>query len=568
MKKIILSLFLLFITALPCFADSATEKKLMDLPLSLGPSQWQRLNDITYIKGQFSKLHAVDIKYDEASLTDSDKKMIAHLLEAADVMDQLFFLQVYAKNPELLKNLESSSDPIDKLKLKYFLFQAGPFDRINEMHNFLNHDKRPLGANFYPMDLTKTEFENWIKNHPGDEKAFRSEFTIIKRDGEKLIAVPYNREYRQLLRKAGDSLKKASCFAENETLKRYLLSRAEAFSTDDYYQSDVDWMTIENSNIELIIGPYEVYEDNLLNYKAAYEAFIYQTIPKDAEEFSAFVKYLPELENNLPIPDADKNMDRDFTSPIRIVNLIRSAGDSKAGIHTSAFALPNDERVRKEKGSKKVMLKNVMSAKFNASTYPIGKKIITPDQVKYIKFESYFRDVVFHEMAHGLGPGELKMADGTKKDVRICLGDLYSSIEECKADTLAMYNQFYLMDKGIISKDDYENMCVSYLTGIFRSVRFGVGEAHGMGALIQLNWMIEKGAFNYNKASGTYSVDFAKFREANKGLSKALLDIQRKGNYNDAKVFIEKYGQVPEHLTITLEKLYDIPIDIYPTFQK
>lgn len=568
MKRIILSAFLLIITALPCFADVATEKKLMDLPTSLGPSKWQRLNDITYLKGQFSKLHDVEIKYDQSSLTDSEKKMVIHLLEAADIMDQLFFLQVYAKNTELLKSLETSKDAVDKLKLKYFLFNAGPFDRINEMHNFLSHEKRPLGANFYPIDLTKTEFEDWIKNNPEDEKAFRSEFTIIKRDGEKLIAVPYYREYRQLLRKAGDSLKKASCFAENETLKRYLLSRAEALYTDDYYKSDVDWMGIEGSSIELIIGPYEVYEDNLMNYKAAYEAFIYQTIPQDAAEFHAFVKYLPELEKNLPIPDADKNMDRDFTSPIRIVNLIRSAGDARAGIHTSAFALPNDERVRKEKGSKKVMLKNVMSAKFHASTYPIGKKIIATDQIKHIKFESYFRDVVFHEMAHGLGPGELKMADGTKKDVRICLGDLYSSIEECKADTLAMYNQFYLMDKGIISKDDYKDMCVSYLTGIFRSVRFGVGEAHGMGALIQLNWMIDKGAFKYDSTSGTYSVDFSKFREANKGLSKALLDIQRKGDYKEAKTFVEKYGQIPSHLTATLEKLYDIPIDIYPTFQK
>ncbi len=543
------------------------EAQIFQLPLNYGPSYWTRLERITYIKGQLSKLHPVDIKYDESVLTEKEKKMLVYLLEAAGEMDKLFLKQAYSRNEEILEKLKNSKDPLDALTLRYFVFNACPFDRINDMNPFYGHEKRPAGANFYPSDLTKSEFEKWVADHPEEQKSFMGEFTVIKRSGGKLIAVPYNREYAQELKKAAALLRKAAEFAENESLRRYLLSRADAFLSDDYYRSDVDWMTIEDSALELVIGPYEVYEDNLMNYKAAYEAFIYQNLPQEAKAFSSYVSYLPELEKNLPIPDADKNMDRDFTSPIRIANLIYSAGDAKAGVHTSAFALPNDERVRKEKGCKKVMLKNVMSAKFAGSTYPIAQKVIEPKQLKYVKFESYFRDVVFHELAHGLGPGELKMADGSRKDVRICLGDLYSSIEECKADTLAMYNQFYLMDKGIIDKNDYENMCVSYLTGLFRSIRFGVEEAHGLGALIQLNWMMDKGAFVYDAKTGTYSVDFAKFRSANTSLSKTLLDIQRNGSYDQASLLVDKYGHIASHLSKTFETLYEVPIDILPSFK-
>lgn len=557
---------------IPAFASKpdakSAEKMLMDLPIEAGPAAWDRIEKTAYVKGQFSKLYPVKVKYDESKLSEREKKMVAHLIDAGKAMDRMFRIQAYSKNPEIAAALEKSNDSLDRLILKYFNFNAGPFDRINDMHNFYSAEKRPEGAGFYPTDMSKTEFEEWIKNHPEDKKAFTSEFTMIVREKNgDLKAIPYHEYFKKDVEDATSSLKKAAEFCDNATLKRFLLSRAEALNTDDYYNSDVDWMTIEDSTVELVIGPYEVYEDGLNNYKASYECFVYQTIPEDAKEFSSFVKYLPELEGNLPIPDSDKNMTKDFSSPIRIVNLIYSSGDARAGVHTSAFALPNDERVRKEKGCKKVMMKNIMSAKFEGSTLPIGLKIVDKSLTKDISFDCYFRSVVFHELAHSLGPGEVKLPGGGLKDVRICLGDTYSSIEECKADTLAMYNEFHLMDKGVISKDEFKAMCVTYLTGIFRSVRFGIGEAHGMGALIQLNWMMEKGAFSFDWKTKTYSTDITKFREANKGLVKSLLDIQRKGSYEESKAFIDKYGRVPDHLTAALEKLYEIPIDILPDFK-
>ncbi len=560
------------LAAVPAFASNearAAERILMELPVSSGPSAWDRLQRTAYLKGQFSKLYPVKITYDDSNFSQREKDMLKYLLEAADSMDRLFRLQAYDKNQMIIEELEKSKDPLDQLTLKYLLFNACPFDRINNMYNFFSHEPRPEGAAFYPDDMTKQEFEQWIKDNPQDKKSFTSEFTMIKRGSKgKLASVPYGEYFKEELARAIGALKKAADLCDNKTLKKYILSRAEALKTDDYYISDVDWMSIEDSNIELIIGPYEVYEDKLMNYKAAYECFIYQNIPEEAAKFSQYVKYLPEFEKNLPIPDKDKVLDRDFTSPIRIVNLIYSAGDAKAGIHTSAFALPNDERVRKEKGCKKVMMKNVMSAKFDASTLPIGVKIVDPSLTSLISFDAYFRAVVFHELAHGLGPGQVKTESGDLKDVRLCLGDIYSSIEECKADTLAMYNEFYLMDKGIIPESEFKEMCVTYLTGLFRSVRFGTEEAHGQGALIQLNWMMDHGAFSYDYKNKVYSVNFDKFREANAGLTKALLDIQRTGSYTDGIAFLEKYAKVPDHLTISLEKLYEIPIDILPEFMR
>lgn len=574
MKPCLLLLFVLFLfipaNAKPSNAKPSNdysivatfEDGMLNPNLKLNTSEWSRLQKLTYIRMQLSKLNPVKLQYDESSLSENDRKMVAELVEASKVMNQLFMQQTYSKNEAILKKLTFSSDSMDILIRRYFMFNFGPFDRLNNMSPFYGYENRPLGANFYPEDLTKAQLQEWIKQHPEDEKAFNNDFTVIRRDGKNLVAVPYHKEYAPLLKHAIEHLKNAAALCKYPSLKKYLLSRAEAFTTDNYYQSDVDWMCIEDSPIELIIGPYEVYEDHMMNAKASYESFVYQTLPKDAKEFSQYVAYLPQLEGNLPIPDKDKNMDRDFSSPIRIVNLIFSAGDAHAGIHTSAFALPNDERVRKEKGSKKVMLKNIMSAKFDSSTLPIGKIVVAQDQVKYISFDAYFKDVVFHELSHGLGPGILKMPDGTVKDVRTALGSNYSAIEECKADTLAIYNQFYLMDKGVISPNQFKPMCVSYLTGIFRSVRFGVGEAHGRGALVQLNWMMEKGAFSYDSKTGRYSVNFDKFRAANASLAKALLDVQRAGDFDASKLFLENYTVYPEYLSKTLQALYDVPVDI------
>ncbi|MDQ7823321.1 MAG: peptidase [Candidatus Eremiobacteraeota bacterium] len=567
------ALFLLLLLSPWAMADTAglqakkAEKDLLGLPPSLGPLYWSRIEKTAYLKGQFSKLYPVAITYDKTLLSGKDRHVLEHLVEASRYVDRIFLRQVSARNEEIKKILEKSADPLDRLTYKYFLFNFGPFDRLNEFHPFFGNRERPLGANFYPADMTKEELESWLTLHPEDREAFTSDFTVIRRKGKDLAAVPYSQEYADLLEPTARALEEASRITENGTLRDFLAKRARALRTNDYFESDLAWMSIEGSLLDLVIGPYEVYEDKLFNYKASFEAYVFLNLPGEAKKFEQYTSHLRDMEANLPLPGADKNLDKDFSSPIRIVHLIYSAGDARSGIHTAAFALPNDERVRKEKGCKKVMLKNIMEGKFRGSTYPIAQKVIMKEQLPFVTFEAYFRDTVFHELSHGLGPGLIALPDGTRKDTRVCLKENYSSIEECKADALSVYNQLFLMDKGVISRDDFKSLCVSYLAGIFRSVRFGIEESHGRGSLVQLNWMMEKGAFSYDSLTGTYRINFSRFAEANRSLARELLEIQARGDYEGSGQFLRKYGACPSHLMETFSRLYEVPVDIEPLFE-
>lgn len=577
MKKILaLVALLMFISlAVPWHSGSAiasdspakqAEDVLLSLPGTIEPGCWTRLEKIAYVRGQLSKLPPVQISCDPGLLGERDKKVLQKLIDAAHYMDRIFFRQVYSRNEDLLNALSNSTDPLDRLSLHYFMINFGPFDRLNDYRTFAGDTAHPPGANFYPIDMTRDEFEKWIKDHSGDKKSFTSELTVIRRKGGGLAAIPYSEEYKDLLEPAARDLREAADLTDNESLKKFLTLRAKAFLTNDYYESDLAWVDVKDSPIEVVIGPYEVYEDKLFNYKASFESFVVVNIPEDAKKFLEYTKYLRDMEGNLPLEDRYKNLEKEFSSPIRVVQEAYAAGDGRAGIHTSAFALPNDERVRSKRGCKKMMLKNIMAAKFKQSTYPIAMKILDPAQSSFVTFDSYFRDTVFHELSHALGPGLITTPEGTGKDVREYLRENYSAIEECKADTLSIYNQLFLMDKHVIPADDFKNLCASYLAGIFRSIRFGCEEAHGKGSLVQLNWMMEKGAFAYDEQKGVYRVDFEKFAGANRSLAHELLDIQARGDYKKSGEFLEKYTQQPVHLSKSLQKLYEIPVDIEPIY--
>jgi hypothetical protein len=543
------------------------EETLLGLPESLGPGCWSRLEKITYLKGQMSKLQPVHVKYDHSLLREQDKKVLEGLIKASKFIDLIFLRQVSEKNMALRNRLESSKDPLDQLLLRYFIFNFGPFDRLNNYHVFYGNEEARPGAAFYPPDMTRQEFESWLSKHPEDRDLFMSDFTVIRRKGQALVAVPYSQEYADLLEPAAGALMEAAEHCDNESLRKFLQLRARAFGTNDYYQSDLAWMDIEGSTLEMVIGPYEVYEDRLMNYKAAFESFVVLNLPGEARKFQEYARYLRDMEANLPLEERYKDLTRDFSSPIRIVHEIFSAGDGKAGIHTSAFALPNDERVRNERGCKKIMLKNIMEAKFKGSTFPIAQRIIAAEQLPSLSFEAYFRDTVFHELSHGLGPGLIKLSDGNTRDARMCLKENYSSIEECKADTLSVYNQIFLMEKGVIPRKEYRNLCVSYLAGIFRSVRFGMQESHGRGSLVQFNWLMDRGAIAFSDAKGTYQVNFDRFDDGIKSLARELLEIQAQGDYERSVRFLERYGKCPPHLALSLSRLYEIPVDIEPLYE-
>jgi hypothetical protein len=563
MKYFFLSLVFISLVLLGC--EKQSDRQIPE-NLSDSTQQTEETTGMTQIEQTIAKFVPTELKYDANSLDERQKKVVEKLYEASKVMDEIFLDQVYSKNYQIKEDLEKQDTKEAKEKLELFNIMFGPFNRLEDDAPFIGTEKKPLGANFYPEDMTKDEFENWIKNHPEDEKAFTSEFTVIRRNGDKLVAIPYSQFWKDKLTKASNLLKEAAEYADNPTLKKYLNSRADAFLSNDYYQSDMDWMDVKNNTIEVVIGPYEVYEDEMFNYKASFESFVTLKDKAETEKLEVFKKYLRDMEIHLPIPDEYKNFDRGSESPLAVVNEVFTAGDTKAGVQTLAFNLPNDERVRQAKGSKKVMLKNVSQAKYDKLLVPIAKIVMDPDQMQYITFNSFFTHSLMHEMSHGIGPGFIKV-DGRDTEVRKELKETYATLEECKADILGMYNNVFMIEKGVFPESFERETYATFLAGIFRSVRFGISEAHGGGNAIIYNYLLENGGYEYNPETQKVKVNFEKVGPVLKDLANKILMIQAKGDYQGAKDLIAKYVVNSPSMQTLHEKLSDLPVDIRPVYQ-
>lgn len=526
----------------------------------------QKNEETEMMKAKIAQYAKTEIGYDESLLDARQIVVVEKLHEAAKLIDGIFWDQTYSKNLKLRKELQSATSEYDKLVREYFEINYGPFDRFDNNKPFYGTVGKPAGANFYPEDMTKEEFNTWIENHPEDEKAFTSEFTVIERQGDKLVAVPYSERYADKITKIAALLREAAEYADNPTLKNYLLTRAKGFETNDYYESDMAWMDLKNHTIEVVIGPYEVYEDELFNYKASFECFITLVDPVESKKLELFADLLDAMEGNLPYPDEHKNFERGSESPIVVVQEVYASGDTRAGAQTLAFNLPNNERVRKAKGSKKVMLKNIHEAKFEKLLYPIAQKVMDEEQLPFVTFDGFFNHTLMHEISHGIGPGFITV-NGRKTEVKKELQDTYSIIEECKADVLGMYNDYFMIEKGVYTAEFEKQIWATFLAGTFRSVRFGVNSAHGGGNAIIYNYLLENGAYDYNSETQKVKVNFDKVYEIVKDLANKLLMIQANGNYDGAKAMIEKYGIESESMKTLSEKLSDLPIDIKPIYK-
>ena len=522
--------------------------------------------DTAYVAEQVAKFVPVAIEYDRSLLDENETKALKKIVEASKYMDEIFLHQVYSRNEALRTVLMSSTDSRDKPYQQLFNIMYGPFDRLHEDNPFIGSAPKPDGANYYPQDLSREEFNKWIEAHPEDKQAFQGYFNLIRRSKGVLVAVPYSQAYKQWLQPAAELLRQAAEHTQNASLKKYLNSRADAFASNDYYQSDIDWMELD-SRIEVVIGPYEVYEDKLFGYKAAFESFVTIVDPAESKKLEIVAQHLNELENSLPIEDKYKNFNRGASSPVKVVQEVFCAGDTKAGVQTVAFILPNDERVREAKGSKKVMLKNIAETKFNKLYMPLAEIVLDESMLSLVSFERWFTQILMHEMMHGLGPGKLTLPDGAETTVSKMLKETYSAIEECKADVGGMYTYAYLCRKGIFPAELEKGIYPTFLAGIFRSVRFGAEEAHGRANLIAFNYILEKGGFVYDGATQKFAVDDAKIRDVVKQLLGDLLLLQAEGNYEGAKKLIEIYGQMSENMKKIIEKLEHLPVDIKPVFE-
>jgi hypothetical protein len=522
--------------------------------------------ELAYVTQQAGKFAPVPIKYDANLLDENETQALKKIVEAAKLMDEIFMRQVYSQNIMLRDELAQNPQPEWKPYHDLFEIMFGPFDRLEEDKPFLTNTPKPLGANFYPEDMTKEEFTKWVETHPELKDTLEHTFTRIERKNDELMAVPYSQAYIAFLGPAAKLLQEAAELTQNASLKRYLNSRAASFLSNDYYQSDMDWMDLD-SEIEVVIGPYEVYEDRLFGYKASFEAFVTVADPVESEKLAIVGQHLDELEQNFPIEEKYKNFSRGKYSPVKVVQEVFSAGDTKAGVQTLAFNLPNDERVREAKGSKKVMLKNIAEAKFNQIYLPIAQTTLSESMISMISFENWFTHILMHEVSHGLGPGKLVLKDGTETTVQKQLKETYSTIEECKADIGGIFTYAQLCQMGVFSKEQESGIYPTFLGGIFRSVRFGAQEAHGKANLIAFNFITEKGGYSYDPATEKFAVVNEKIRDAVKDLFSTLLTIEAEGNYEGAKQLIEKYSAVPENMQKVLSKLQEIPVDIKPEFE-
>ena len=508
----------------------------------------------------------VDLTADLSALPGNERQALRKLIEASKIMDALFLRQVWAGNETMLLDLLRDTSALGRARLHYFLINKGPWSRIDHNEIFVpGAPQKPEQANFYPAGASRSEVDSWLTSLPEAERVKASGFfTTIRRtpDG-KLTAVPYSLEYQGELAQVASLVREAAALTTQPTLKAFLEKRAAAFTSNDYYDSDVAWMELEAS-IEPTIGPYEVYEDEWFNYKAAFESFIGVRDEAESAKLARFGGELQEIENNLPIDPTFRNPKLGALAPIRVVDLVFSSGDGNRAVQTAAYNLPNDERILREKGAKRIMLKNSQDAKFRMVLQPIAKIALASKDQRNVSFDAFFTHILMHELMHGLGPHNITVA-GRATTVRQEFKDTYSTIEEAKADASGLFALQYLVDHGKLDKRYEQTMYTTYLASIFRSVRFGLNEAHGRGVAIILNYFLDHGGV-VAASDGTFAVDASKIKQVVSDLTREFMTMQATGDYQAARKMMDTMGVVRPQAKAVLDKLSSVPVDIEPRF--
>jgi hypothetical protein len=514
---------------------------------------------------------------DQGGLSSGDRAALTKLIAAGQVVNHLFMQQIWSRNLEIYGSLQGDKSPLGLERLHYFWMNKGPWSEIDGHAAFIpSVPARKLpGANFYPEDMTKAEFESWEKTLTPDEKQqAEGFFTVIRRGpAGKLTIVPYSQEYKSALEQLATLLREAAGLTTNASLKKFLTSRAAAFASNDYYESDLAWMDLD-APLDITIGPYETYNDEVFGYKAAFEAYINIRDDRETAKLSFFAQQLQNLENNLPEDPKYRNPKLGALAPIRVVNEVFGAGDGNHGVQTAAYNLPNDDRVLQQKGAKRVMLKNIQEAKFNATLVPISRVVLPASDQKDLSFDLFFTHIVAHEMSHGLGPHQIQV-QGRNTNPRLELKELYSTIEEAKADVTGLFALQFLMneaDRGRIqaplphSTAAERQLHTTYLASAFRTLRFGLQDAHARGMAIQFNYLHDKGAWVVHP-DGTFSVDFTKIGDAVRALDHDLLTLEAMGDYTGAKKMIDELAVIRPEVQRALDLLKSTPTDIEPIFE-
>ncbi len=516
------------------------------------------------------------LQVDTNALSAGDKQALPKLIEAAQLLNVVFMKQYWSGNLATYEKLKADKTPIGQARLRYYWINKGPWSNLEDNKAFMPGvpPRKPEGANFYPENMTKAEFESWVKTLPKEQQEQATGFfTVIRRDAAgKLTIVPYSVEYKDELTRGAALLREAAALTDNASLKDFLTKRAAAYESNDYYESDMAWMDLD-APLDITIGPYETYNDELFGYKAAFEAYVNLRDDAESKKLATFAAHLQEIENNLPEDPKYRNAKLGAAAPIRVVNQIIATGDGAHGVQTAAYNLPNDDRVVQQKGSKRVMLRNVQEAKFKSVLQPIAGHMIAADERKDVAFEPFFTHILAHELMHGLGPHQITI-NGRETNPRLELKEVYSAIEEAKADITGLWALGYMMEHaqemklGDVLKSDAtarRQLYTTFLASSFRTLRFGTTEAHGKGMALQFNYLLDKGGFVPNP-NGTYSVDLDKISGAVSDLTGELLTIEATGDYAKAKDMLTRLGVIRPAVQHRLDALKDIPVDIAPKF--
>jgi len=513
--------------------------------------------------GQVSKFKMVSMPFSVHGLTDNERKMAYRLVDAVKQLDNIYWMQSDPKGFALLKRIAGCNQVMDQKIRRFLLINGSRYDLLEENKPFIGNDGFPPGRALYPVGLTREQIEAYVAKHPEKKAQIYSPYTVIKRQGAELIAVPYHVEYRAWLVPAAAALKEAAALSPDKAFASFLRLRAEALLTDDYYKSDLAWLDLENPKFDIIFAPYETYLDDVLGVKTSYGAALMIRNEEESARLATFMKYVPEIQDALPLAVEDRPSMQGHKEPMEVMDTPLRGGDLRHGYQAVADNLPNDARIHQEKGSKKIFFKNFMDARVNNVVLPIGKLLMREDQAAQASMDGYLSAVIMHEICHALGPAYARTSSG-QAEIRASLGPVFGAVEEAKADMVGLFALNWLMEKGVFPKERAPEVWASHVAGIFRTVRFGVAEAHGRAEMMEFNYLSEQGAISYNTKINKYEIDYSKMPAAIAALARELLEIEATGDRNRAEQWFKKYDSMPAGLKSALANAKEVPVDVDP----
>jgi hypothetical protein len=561
---------LVLLAAIPCFttippigaqdtapapAPSASANSAVRSKLVIAPN----------LTGELAKFRAVRMPFDSAHVSPRERQMVAKLVEACQYLESIYWRQSDPDGLKLFQELPVNRGPKNLAVARYLRINGSRFDLINNNAPFVGTTPLPPGRAMFPVDLTHEEFDKYVAAHPEQKAALYDPFTVVRRNGVALEAIPYHVAYKEWVDPAADALRAAADLSGDPAFAKFLRMRADALQTDQYFESDIAWVSLVNPKFDVIFAPYETYLDDFLGVKTSYGASILVRNEEESKKLDVFQKYVPDIQDSLPLAAEDRPSKRGLFSPMEVMDAPYRAGDLRHGYQAVADNLPNDPRIHEQKGSKKIFFKNFMDARVNYIILPIAQRLLRADAAALASADGYLAYTMMHEISHGLGPAFARTASG-RKDVREAIGPTYSALEEAKADIVGLYSLKWLVAHGELPKEKLNGYYASQVAGIMRTVRFSVAEAHGRAEIMEFNFYTEHGAVAHDPATGHYSIDFERMPDVIAALAKELLDQEATGDRARVEAWFAKYGTLAPELAKALEAASDVPVDVDPIF--